>query len=104
AAVERAGEDALDGVGQLLVVARRRYGGVADVEVEVEVGVLDPVRVVKAERHRYEPARERGKQVETLADQAADVLVGDVAARRGGRVVDREAADVAVGPRRLDRQ
>src|SRR5204863_8931374 len=45
AAVERAGEDASDGAGELAVVAGRRDGAVADVEVEVEVGVLDPERV-----------------------------------------------------------
>src|SRR3954454_9258852 len=50
-AVERAGEDAGDGLGEPAVVAGRRDGGLADVEVEVEVGVLDPVRQVDAERH-----------------------------------------------------
>jgi hypothetical protein len=38
AAVERSGEDPRDGLGELAVVAGRRDGGLADVEVEVEVG------------------------------------------------------------------
>ena len=104
AAVERPGEDALDGARELAVVAGRRHGAVADVEVDVEVGILDPVRVVEAERYLHELARERRQQVEPLADEPADVLVREVAAGRRRRVVDGEAADVAVCPRRLDRQ
>jgi hypothetical protein len=42
AAVERAGEDARHGLREAAVVAGRRDGGLADVEVDVEVAVLDP--------------------------------------------------------------
>jgi hypothetical protein len=104
AAVERPGEDALDGVPQLLVVAGRRHRGVADVEVDVEVGILDPVRIVEPERNRDEPARERRKEVQALTDEAGDACVGDLAARRGRRVVHGKAAHVPVGPGCLDRE
>src|SRR4051812_503552 len=42
--------------------------------------------------------------MEPFSDEAADVLVGQVAAGRRLRVVDSETADVAVRARRLDRQ
>jgi hypothetical protein len=74
------------------------------VEVEVEVGVLDPVRQVEVERHGREPPAERRQQVEPLADQPAEVRDGQLAAGRGARVVDREAGDVAVRPRGLHGQ
>ncbi len=96
AAVQRAGEDPRHRLGQLPVVAGRRHGGLADVEVEVEVGVLDPVRVVEPERDGHEPPAQRRQQREALRDQAADVLDAERAARRGRRVVDREPADMAV--------
>ena len=76
----------------VLVVAGRRHRRLADVEVEVEVGVLDPVRVVEAERHLGELPAERRQHVDALADQPADVLAAQRAAGRGRRVVDRQAA------------
>src|SRR3712207_8075841 len=55
-AVERASDDPRDGLGELARVAGRRHGVVADVEVEVEVRVLDPVRMVepRSEEHTSE--------------------------------------------------
>ena len=58
-------------VAELLRGAGRRHGVVAHVEVEVEVGVLDPVRQVEPERHLDEPATERDEQPEALLDEAA---------------------------------
>src|SRR3954447_15980128 len=103
-AIERAGEDAGDGLGEPPVVAWRRDGGLADVEVEVEVGVLDPVRQVDAERHAREAPLQRRQEMDALADEPAEVGDLERAARRGGRVVDREAADVPVGARGLHGQ
>ena len=103
-AIERAGEDAGDGLGEPAVVARRRDGGLADVEVQVEVGVLDPVRQVDAERHARETPLQRRQEVDALADEPAEVGDLERAARRGRRVVDREAADVPVGARGLHGQ
>ena len=98
AAVQRAGEDAGHDLGQAVVVARRRDRGLADVEVEIEVRVLDPVGQVEAERNLGQAPLEHGQQVKPLADQAADVLCGKVAAGGGGRVVHRQASDMPVGP------
>ena len=98
AAVQRAGEDAGHDLGQAVVVARRRDSGLADVEVEIEVRVLDPVGQVEAERNLGQAPLEHGQQVKPLADQAADVLCGKVAAGGGGRVVHRQASDMPVGP------
>ena len=52
APVERTADDAGHELGDLLVAPGRRHRGVAHVEVEVEVGVVDPVRVVEVERAR----------------------------------------------------
>ena len=49
--------------GELARAAGRGQRGAAHVVVEVEVGILDPQRVVQAERHRHEPAPERRQQV-----------------------------------------
>ena len=46
-------------LGQLPVVAGRGQRELADVELDVEVGVLDPVRLVEPERHGDQPAAER---------------------------------------------
>jgi hypothetical protein len=65
---------------------------VADVEVEVEVGILDPVGVVEAERHLAETAPQRLEEMEPALDLRPPggerVVVGVVL----GFGVDREAA------------
>jgi hypothetical protein len=78
-AIERPRDDACDLLGERMLVARRRGGGLADVEVEVEVLVLDPVRVVQAERHLGQAPAEGRQQVQALADEPADVLAGQSA-------------------------
>ena len=70
-------------VAQLLRRAGRRHGVVTHVEVEVEVGVLDPVRQVEPERHLDEPAAERDEQPEPFLDEAAGRLEESVAAETG---------------------
>ena len=67
--VERAAVDATDDLAELLRRARRRHGVVSHVEVEVEVGVLDPIRQVEAERHFDEPTPERRQQPEAIGDE-----------------------------------
>ena len=71
------------------------HGRVADVEVEVEVGVLDPVRVVEPERHLPQPPAQRLEEVEAAFDLAPPggerLVVGVVL----GLGVDGEARDVA---------
>jgi hypothetical protein len=74
------------------------------VEVEVEVAVLDPERQPDTEGHVDQPPAKRRQQVQTLGDQTAEILDRQLAAWRGRGVVHAEAADVAVGPCRLDGQ
>ena len=56
-------------LGELLVVTWRGEGQLPDVIFDVEVGVLDPVRLIEAERHVDEPATERRDQVQPRLDQ-----------------------------------
>ena len=71
-------------------------GVVADVEVDVEVGVLDPVRQVEPERHLDEPAAERRQLVDAFEDELLRRL-DTGAAGHAGRVVDVQRRDVAEG-------
>ena len=91
AQVERAGVQPGDLDAQLAPVARLRQGDVADVELEVEVAVLDPVRVVELERHPHQPLAERPRDVQPLAVVLEDPLERDRSAGRGRRVVDVDA-------------
>ena len=100
APVEGPGLDAADHLAELFGSAGRRHGVMADVEVDVEVGVLDPVRQVQPERHLDQPAPERGELVDALEDQ----LLGRFqprAARCAARVVQVERRDVAEHAGRL---
>ena len=78
----------------------RGHGVMADVEVEVEVGVLDPVREIQPERDFDEAAPERRQQMEPLADGG---LRGFVAGATGrvARVVDVQRRDMPERGRRL---
>jgi hypothetical protein len=73
-------------------------------EVQVEVRVLDPVRVVDPERHLHEPPAERRQQVQALRDEAADVVDLERPAGHGRRVVDGQPSDMPVRPGRFHRQ
>ena len=99
-AVERSSDDARHDLRQLVVASGRRHRRVADVEVEVEVGVLDPERVVQVEGHLDQPAPQRLEEVEAFGDHRLPRrkrLVGIV----GGPFVDRQAGDMAELRRRL---
>ena len=63
-------------------------GDVADVVLEVELGVLHPPRVVEVARHPHELLAERPGQVQPRLEVGQDALERHRAARRGGRVVD----------------
>ena len=95
APIEGTPDDPGDDLGELVVTPGRRHAGVADVEVEVEVGILDPVGVVEAERHLAETAPQRLEEMEPALDLRPPggerVVVGVVL----GLGVDREAGDVA---------
>ena len=67
--IERAPVDAADRLAELLGSAGRRDRVVADVEVDVEVGILDPVRQVEPERNLDEAPPERRQLVDPFEDQ-----------------------------------
>src|SRR3954447_1196158 len=70
-AIEWAPDDAGYEVGELLLVAGGRYGSVAHVKVEIEVGVVDPERVVEPHRHVAHLAAQWLEEVEALVDLGA---------------------------------
>jgi len=87
---------------QLAPVAWLGQGDVANVELEVEVAVLDPVRVVEVHRHLHQLLTEDPREVQATLDVLEDPLErhGAVRCRRG--VVDRETGDVHGGVRRFE--
>ena len=72
-------------------VARPRQRELADVELEVEVAVVHPVRVVEVHRDLHELLPEGPHEVEVRLHVAEDALEGDLAAGRRRRVVDLQA-------------
>src|SRR3954451_14544620 len=72
--------------------------------MQVEVGVLDPVREVEPERDLGELPAERRQRGEPFLEQRVDVTRVQRAAGPRRRVEDREAAYVACLPRRLECQ
>ncbi len=91
-AVELLGEDPRGEVAQLLLGARRRQGGLADVVVEVEVGVVDPDRAALAEGDEAELLAEARDEVQARLDVVAELFVG-----RRRAVEDDHRGDVHVG-------
>jgi hypothetical protein len=68
AAVERAAHDASDELADLMIAAWRWNCGVTHMKVEIEVWVLDPKRMVEAERHFANTAPQRFEQMQTLSN------------------------------------
>jgi hypothetical protein len=95
-AVEWPGVDTADHLGQLLRGAGRGHGVVADVVVEVEVRVLDPVGQVDPERNLDQPATEGGQLVDALQDDLPRRLDARAAGGVGG-VIDVQRRHVAEG-------
>jgi hypothetical protein len=95
APIEGAPDDPGDDLGDLVVTSGRWHPTVADVEVEVEVGIVDPVGVVQAERHLAQPAPQRLEEMEPALDlcpPGGERVVVGVVLRLG---VDRQAGDMA---------
>ena len=96
AAVEPLREDPRRERSQLLLAARGREGGMADVVVEVQVGIVDPHGTTLAEGDEAQLLAEARHQVKPRGDVIAEVLVGrGRALEQGGR------AHVHVGGARL---
>ena len=91
-AVELLGEDPRGEVAQLLLGAGGGEGGLADVVVEVEVGVVDPDRAALAEGDEAELLAEAGDEVQARLDVVAELFVG-----RRRAVEEDHRGDVHVG-------
>lgn len=76
----------------LCLVAGCGQGRVADVVVEVEVGVIDPDRAALVERHEPQLLAESGHEVQAPLEVLLELLeVG------GGTIEDHRRGDVHVG-------
>ena len=74
---------------------------VADVELDVELRVLDPIRVIEVERHPHQSLTKRPRAAQPLANEAQDVLEPYEPARRRRGIIDAHGADVHGRVRRL---
>src|SRR5262249_58856952 len=101
-AVERAAGDVADELGELARAARRRAADAVQGAAAVEVGILDEVRPVEAERHLAQLQREARRLHDALRDRLAQAL--DAEAGRARRIEDRERARVHVQRRGLERE
>ncbi len=99
-AVEVASGDSHRQLGQLALVARGRHRDMAEMEVEIEVRIFDPIGVVQTEGHLDEPTTKRRHQVESRLDELANLLISD-RVRCRVRVEHRQGRHVPVGGRRL---
>ena len=79
AAVELTAGDLRGELGELLEPARRGKGSPADVVVEIEVGVLDPHRVVHAERDVDDAPAERLEARQAFGDELPHRVDGEAA-------------------------
>ena len=100
--VEGRDDDPGDLLGELHVVARRGDGDLPEVELEVEVGIVDPVGVVEVERVGHQLAAVDVEQVDALLEHLADLGI-DVA-RPLPRLEDDDRRDVSELGRRLHAQ
>ena len=80
--VERPGVETGGLHAELVPVAGSRQGDLADVVLEVELAVLDPVRVVEVARHPHDLLAERPGEVEARLEVVEDLGEGDLAAGR----------------------
>jgi hypothetical protein len=101
AAVERAGVQPADLFGQLRVRAGARQGDLADVVLDVEVTVVDPVGLVQAERHIQQLAPEHGHQRQPLGHDLGEPGQSQRLGRGTG-IEDAQPPDVAGGIGRLE--
>src|SRR6056297_583678 len=79
---------------KLSPVSRFWQGDMAQVKLDVEIGVLDPVGSVEAARYFYQACAKQ-RQVSQAAFETGDhVLEAHETARRRGWIVDAQAANV----------
>ena len=98
-AVQSLGEQPAREVLQLLLAARRRQAGVAQVVAQVEVRIVDPDRPALVERDVGEALAEARDEVQARLDQLAQLVVG-----RRRSVEDGDGRDVQTRPGLLEVQ
>ena len=98
-AVHGSPDDACHLLGKLVGAPGRRQTDVADVIVEIEVGVVDPVGMVESEGHFDQPSPHRFETADECVEAVVRSLVGVEVGRRP--FVDRQAVDMAVRGGRL---
>jgi hypothetical protein len=102
--VERPREDARYLLSHLGIRRRRRDRELADVVLEVELGIVDPVGIVEPQRDRFQPPAERGQQRKPLGDHVVDVGELEPSVWPRAWVEHGETANVASLTGRLQRQ
>ena len=103
-AVERAREDPSDLLGELRIRGRRGQRQLAHVVLQVEVRVVDPVRVVEPERDLLQAPSEGLQQREPVRHQPLHIRQLESTIRPGARIQHRERAHMPGLARRLQRQ
>ena len=93
-----------DLLGQLGAITGGRQRQLADMEVEIEVCVVDPVGVVGTEWHLDQSPAQRGQQVQPRGDEVLHLRTGQPAVGRCARVVDGEPGHVPGLPRVFQRE
>ena len=66
-------------------------------ELDVEVGILDPVRTIQSPRDVDQPGPEQRLVPQASLERGDDLLEANKAVRRAGRIVDAQATDVCCG-------
>ena len=89
---------------QLPPIARSRQRDVSHVELDVEVGILDPVRVIETEGHLDQFLAKTAREMQTRFEVLQDALERDMRIGRSRLVVDRQSADVQRRVRRFEIQ
>jgi hypothetical protein len=102
--VQRARDDPRNLLRELPIASARRQGKLANVEVEVEVGILHPVRASDPQRYPCKLPAKRRQQVEPRPQKPAQIPDLDPPARRRGRIQNRQERDVPEVPNILDVQ
>ena len=96
AAIERPRMDPRHLDTELPPISRLRQRDVPHVKLHVDVGILDPVRPVRRDRHRNEPPAENRRGIEPRFEEAQHVPEADPALRRRRWVIDRQTSNVHV--------
>ncbi len=92
--VERPGMQPRNLDAELSPVTGLRQPDVTHVILEVEVAILDPVRVIQIERHVDQLLAKRSRQVQAALEVGEDVLEAQLAPLDRALVVNHDATDV----------